>query len=913
MTEHKNETSLHVSIVEPEEEMKPTHTPELNACLKIVEKPHDARTPVEINHLVKRIIEMDIFDKYVLENLDPKSVLTKLVPFFKYQQIPAGSPIFHYEHTADKFYIILKGKAREFEPKDIETIEKESRSHYRSDPISKNAVLSLPELPENPTIGSMSALKNAPFQSLNSLEVLWEEDAEQKDQEEAKDKASNALKKFRKMKAVLPFLKKMMDQKTATQRITDYNYKKALRRQKSVQRTLSQEELPESQLDAFAEKLDESILEEFKRYPKSYFIGGVLKVKFLRYLFAGDYCGLRALTENSLRNRAVLADEDCHCLVLAREDYLKIIEKERELNADKIEFFRKMFDKFETRRVMKFSLLWNCQTLNKGDTVFTQGEASDHLFALSHGDVVLSTISSDHTNSKKTFIGQELPFRIKKKQEQQGSVIRVSTVCAGDIFGGENFFQGSNREFTATVSSVRAKIFRLPLESYQESQKQFWDMFKELKSIMSLKVKWNKERLEELSNKQSLTQSNFFPSRTLSPSNEKVKQEIAKFLHYTPKRPNNTLDLFEKPISHSDHIFESPSRTASKTKTAYVFEHQYNIDGKLGTKIKEKIRFGSPQNFPNTKTENLDKLNLVKSSVLAESNSSPQPPSKEKVPEKPPINLLENFSLVDDGSQLFSRGLLPKYYANKNEEVVKNNKEDKNPKMDIFGPKIRTPRRANTEHFKNNGATRSASIQVLKKKVLESRASDVFASKLQPVARRPSIELDMKPENLNPFKMTNTVLSPSFASLGHIKTEKSNKKFKLLLLSNTPQKKSSKLRVDRQSLNTLELSDKIETKRNVSLAQLDFVNKGPELILVNEPINFFSHGCPANSKIFSSSTRSKKNGSNNIIKSLNNLQPVTLGTERDANFEKENCKGFKTIVDDRSVMNKVQAVRILHS
>ncbi len=873
-------------------------------------------------------MEMDIFDKYVVENLDPKNVITKLLPFFKYECIPAGSPIFHYgsfsllkvvfivlEHSADKLYLILKGKAREFEPKDIETIEKESRLQYRSDPIAKNATLSLPELPETAPLGTSTTMKNTPFQSLNNLEVLWEEDGEEKDPEEAKDKTSNALKKFRKMKAVLPFLKKMMDQKTATQRITDYNYKKALRRQKSIQKTLSQEDLHEPN-DNFAAKVDESILEEFKRYPKSYFIGGVLKVKFLKYLYAGDYCGLRALTENSLRNRAVIADEECHCMSLSREDFLKIMEKEKELNADKIEFFRKMFDKFETRRVMKFSLLWNCQTLNKGDTVFQQGEPSDNLFALAHGDVVLSKVAHN-TPNKRAFIGQELPFRIKKKQEQQHtSEIKVSTVCTGDIFGGETFFQGNEREFTATVSSVRAKIFRLPLENYQESQKQFWDMYKEMKSIMSLKIKWNKERLEELSNKQSLTQSNFYSPTTTTnnPSNEKAKREIAKFLHYTaPKRSLNNLDIFDKPQPLSDNIsrFESPNRTTTKAVTSYVFQHQYNIDGTLGTKIKEKLRFGSPQNFPNTQIEaTLERLNLKGSTVTITENSSP-PLSKEKpvLENKSNFNFFESLGGGED--QLFSRGVLPKYYANKNEEVVKAPKDEKNLKMDIFGPKIRTPRRTNTEIIKTHGSTRSASIHVLKKKVLESRQSDVFASKLQPALRRPSIELDMKPENLHVFKTSNTILSPSFASLGHLKTEKSSKKFKLLLLSNTPQRKPTKPRADRQSMNNLELSEKLETKRNVSLAQLELTKAGPELVLINEPSNFFSHGLPANSKIFSSSTRSSKK---NIIKSLNNLQPVVLGTDRDANFEKENCKGFKTVIEDnRSMMSKSQAVRILHS
>jgi len=433
-----------------------------------------------------------------------------------------------------------------------------------------------------------------------------------------------------------------------------------------------------------------------------------------------------------------------------------------------------------------------------------------------------------------------------------------------------------------------------------------------MKSIMSLKIKWNKERLEELSNKQqSLTQSNFFPlSSSNLPSNEKVKNEIAKFLHYTtPKRSINNLDIFDKPQPLSDNIsrFESPNRTTTKAVTSYVFEHQYNIDGKLGTKIREKIRFGSPQNFPNTKIENLEKLNL-KGSTVTENSSPPLSKEKTVIENKSNFNFFESLNSGED--QLFSRGVLPKYYANKNEEVVKAPKDEKNLKMDIFGPKVRTPRRAATETVKSHGSTRSASIHVLKKKVLESRQSDVFASKLQPAVRRPSIELDMKPENLHVFKTSNAILSPSFASLGHLKTEKSSKKFKLLLLSNTPQRKPTKPRADRQSMNNLELSEKLETKRNVSLAQLELTNKGPELVLINEPSNFFSHGCPANSKIFSSSTRAKKN----IIKSLNNLQPVTLGTDRDTNFERENCKGFKTVIEDnRSMMAKVQAVRILHS
>jgi len=245
----------------------------------------------------------------------------------------------------------------------------------------------LPDLNDTNSLNSLCSISNLqeiPLQSLQTLEVLCDEKL---DIDPNEDKTAFARKKFRKMKAFLPFLKKMVEQKTATQRINDYNYKKALRKHRSFKNHSCNSLDPI--VEDLANQVDENILEEFKRYPRAYFIGGVLKVKFSKYLYAGDHCGLKALTDNALRNRAVIVDEDCHCISLHKDDFLRVLEDERTLHADKIDFFKKIFDKFDKKKVVRFSLLWEHQSFQAGDSVCQQGENSDSLYALFQGEVVV--------------------------------------------------------------------------------------------------------------------------------------------------------------------------------------------------------------------------------------------------------------------------------------------------------------------------------------------------------------------------------------------------------------------------------------------------------------------------------------------------------------------------------------------
>ena len=61
-----------------------------------MQKPKERRKLVEVDTVIKTIMDLNIFDRNIVENLDQMSILTKLFPYFKYEFISAGAPIFHY-------------------------------------------------------------------------------------------------------------------------------------------------------------------------------------------------------------------------------------------------------------------------------------------------------------------------------------------------------------------------------------------------------------------------------------------------------------------------------------------------------------------------------------------------------------------------------------------------------------------------------------------------------------------------------------------------------------------------------------------------------------------------------------------------------------------------------------------------
>ena len=272
-------------------------------------------------------------------------------------------------------YIILKGKAREFGPKSIETLEKESLQ-YKPDlrpQIVDSSIIELVDKEGHPSEVAEPSAQEADGSALEQPAV--------------KQFNPSVFKKLQKVKAMLPFLKQMATQKTATQRVSEYNYKQSLRKTLNPRR--NQPLGISGAVDYIPEGIELENLKEFKKLPRVYFLGGILKVEFLKDLLPGECCGIKALTDNALTNRAIIADEDCECIVLSKEDFTLVLDDEKTLNAEKIEFFKGLFHRYNDNYVTRFSLLWEHQSHQINDTVFRQNDRPQYLYALCKGEVIV--------------------------------------------------------------------------------------------------------------------------------------------------------------------------------------------------------------------------------------------------------------------------------------------------------------------------------------------------------------------------------------------------------------------------------------------------------------------------------------------------------------------------------------------
>jgi len=425
-------------------------------------------------------------------------------------------------------------------------------------------------------------------------------------------------------------------------------------------------------------------------------------------------------------------------------------------------------------------------------------------------------------------------------------------------------------------------------------------MFKEIKSIMALKVKWNKERLEELFNKPTSIPNNLKSPKT-GPVNEVVKKQIQKFLPFSPEKSRPIIKElnFQK--------IESPLITPNK-QTSYVFEHQYNIEGKIAVVIKERNRFGNSLQSSLVKLDQTDNLTMRNSSVLEKFNSTKTNIQTERILNE------EKLETKDEKSQnLFARGKLPTFYLTKGEN---NTREENNLLTNLFDSKSKT-RKKTADYCKSNGTARTSSIQVLRQKVIEQKSNDIIAPNVL-ATRRPSIDLDFKIENSSQiqnmsqekFRVPN--FQPSFTSLGTSNAfEKSSQKLKIVLsLKSSKKKQQQSTAASRSNLSQFEIPIKDKVRSRESSVKEE-TNK---LTQSGSSFGFFSHGnLSTRSKSFSIKTKNHTK-----VKSLSNFQPLTLCTKFDPKdlIESELFKGFKVLGPRTSqekimVIPKVQAIKIL--
>jgi hypothetical protein len=288
------------------------------------------------------------------------------------------------EANAETMYILLKGKVKDFSAKTLDELEEDYKR--------KN--------PKKPT----RIIFKTPSQEIaipKSLKIPIKQPEENQDAEDAKSNstASDATpkgdaqggnpfslgfsKRLSVIKSLLPLFKKDQEKQSSSDIQKNLRYKKLIQKKRPSLRGTSID------MKDLEKQVDIPLMEQFLKKKNAYFIGNLLKVKFMNFLYPGDTFGVLALKENSLRRRAIIAATNCKLLAITRDDFQKVLEAEKNRLSLKKKIFGGIFNRFSQGQTMLFSHFWSEEHFKLNDIIYDEGEKADTFYLIGEGEVLV--------------------------------------------------------------------------------------------------------------------------------------------------------------------------------------------------------------------------------------------------------------------------------------------------------------------------------------------------------------------------------------------------------------------------------------------------------------------------------------------------------------------------------------------
>jgi len=142
---------------------------------------------------------------------------------------------------------------------------------------------------------------------------------------------------------------------------------------------------------AYDEKL--LLLNNKKFVLEPYFIKGIATFKKVTELRTGEFFGELALIFNQPRLASVIAADDLHLLMLNTSDYKEIFESQIQNVLEKMKFFEAKFDGILTGDRAKFCYLLEEKSYKFNDLIIKEGDVPDGIYIIKQGEVQLSKFS----------------------------------------------------------------------------------------------------------------------------------------------------------------------------------------------------------------------------------------------------------------------------------------------------------------------------------------------------------------------------------------------------------------------------------------------------------------------------------------------------------------------------------------
>lgn len=482
-------------ILSPKYRIQQIHRPELMKCTEIISR-QQHKKPVwsDIQLVTKALMKLDIFNsRLVRQNINPKIIVERIIPFLDYEVFYATTPIIHYGQESSKLYVVCQGSAKEFIAKSSYEIQKDLREQQHK----KSQVLPIPIInteTEEPDSSPKSTRKSPGRRTMK--DSLWKDrknkGSHSQTLENQKAFVESVLRGSSKFATALTNLKTVIALNSAMGSAHPTVSEKTFRRG-ALKGIHAEDYGPEREPGDYN-------FDGFRENRELYYHETVLKIKPARNIVEGQYFGFKFTPENiEPKPSAIVAWQDCYCLTIEVETLLRFIEEEKAVSAYKAELFSEIFPDNTKQSIINFAYFWREKNFVHNDPIFEQGDLSDSIFTLVSGEI---TFSKTVALPPKEPGQREEPNSASKSNKPSNypktTVIKVAKVCDGSFFGEEDFFLDQPRTLTATVTSTRAKILQLERKFYVQMLGNHTDMFEKIMSLSETKHIFKVERLENL-------------------------------------------------------------------------------------------------------------------------------------------------------------------------------------------------------------------------------------------------------------------------------------------------------------------------------------------------------------------------------------------------------------------------------